>query len=203
MSVSPITKIITSEYYPVDSSMKLIYDSSFGEALSLTKKKGNDYIIDMRNDDFYFVQTIQVGNDTIYLTRLDEQIDIFLFISGSVEVTYDRPSIRFPFPLAANDTWHWTGVEFIDGGNPDTITVAGRVLGEELVKTDIGDFECVKFQIDIHKKKSGAHTKFYEWRTPKIGLVKLEAYIDSKGFIGTIMSLLGYDEMHFILKKIV
>jgi len=68
--------------------------------------------------------------------------------------------------------------------------------------TEAGKFNCVKFQIDIRKKKSGTHTKFYEWRTPKIGLVKLEAYIDSKGFIGSIMSILGYDEMKFELKKI-
>jgi hypothetical protein len=61
----------------------------------------------------------------------------------------------------------------------------------------------MKFQIDIYKKKSGSHTKFYEWRTPNIGLVKLEAYIDSKGFIGTVMNLLGYDEMKFELKEII
>ncbi len=71
-----------------------------------------------------------------------------------------------------------------------------------MVETEAGKFDCVKFQIDINKKKSGSHTKFYEWRTPKIGLVKLEAFIDSKGFIGTIMNLLGYDEMKFELKKI-
>ena len=92
--------------------------------------------------------------------------------------------------------------EYIDEENPDTISVSGKVLGSEFVETEAGKFDCIKFQIDIHKKKSGSHTKFYEWRTPKIGLVKLEAFIDSKGFIGTVMNLLGYDEMKFELKKI-
>jgi hypothetical protein len=110
--------------------------------------------------------------------------------------------LRFPFPLSINDNWNWNGVEYIDGEDPDTIFVSGKVLGEELVETEAGNFDCVKFQIDIRKKKSGSHTKFYEWRTPKIGLVKLEAFIDSKGFIGTIINLLGYDEMKFELKKI-
>jgi hypothetical protein len=199
----PSSKEIGSEYFPVDPSLKLVYNSSFGEAYSVIKKKGNDYILDLSNDDFFFVQTVQVENDTVYLTKLDQEVDVFLFISAGSVVTYDHPYLRFPFPLKTNDTWSWTGVEYIDEENPDTITVSGMVLGEELVETEAGNFDCVKFQIDIRKKKRGSHTKFYEWRTPKIGLVKLEAYIDSKGFIGTIMDMLGYDEMSFILKKII
>jgi hypothetical protein len=200
---SPMPKEITSEYFSVDPSQKLVYNSNFGEAFSVIEKKGNDYVLDMRNDDFFFVQTVHVKNDTVYLTKLDEKVDVFLFISGGVSVTYEHPSLRFPFPLSSNGSWQWTGVELIDGANPDTINISGKVLGNEVVNTEAGNFDCVKFQIDINKKKSGSHTKFYEWRTPKIGLVKLEAYIDSKGFIGTIMDLLGYDEMNFILKKII
>jgi hypothetical protein len=191
------------EYFSVDSSLKLVYKSNFGEALSIIEKRGNDYVLDMRNDDFFFVQTVHVANDTVYITKLDEEVDVFLFISAGVTVTYPHPSLRFPFPLSSKGSWQWTGVELIDGANPDTINISGKVLGNELVNTEAGDFDCVKFQIDINKKKSGSHTKFYEWRTPKIGLVKLEAYIDSKGFIGTIMDLLGYSEMNFTLKKII
>ena len=199
---SPMLKEVTSDYFPVDPSLKLVYNSSFGEANSIIERNGNDFILDIRNDDFFFVQTIHVKNDTIYLTKLDENVDVFLFISAGVVVTYDRPTIRFPFPLKNNDTWNWKGIEYIDEENPDTITITGKVLGEELIETEAGNFDCVKFQIDINKKKSGTHTKFYEWRTPKVGLIKLEAYIDTKGFIGTIMDLLGYDEMNFLLKKI-
>ena len=201
-NASSMPKEITSEYFSVDPSLKLVYDSNFGEALSIIEKKGNDYVLDMRNDDFFFVQTVHVKNDTVYVTKLDEEVDVFLFISAGVTVTYDNPSLRFPFPLSFDGSWQWTGVELIDGANPDTINISGKVLGNELINTEAGDFDCVKFQIDIKKKKSGSYTKFYEWRTPKIGLVKLEAYIDSKGFIGTIMDLLGYDQMNFILKKI-
>jgi hypothetical protein len=193
---------ITSNYFPTDPSLKLIYNSSMGEAYAVIKRKGNNYIMDLRNDDFYFIQTVHVANDTVFLTKLDQQVDVFLFISSSASVTYNRPYLRFPFPLKNNDSWTWNGVEYIDEQNPDTIKVSGKVLGSETVETEAGKFECVKFQIDINKKKSGSHTRFYEWRTPKIGLVKLEAFIDSKGFIGTVMNLLGYDEMKFELKKI-
>jgi len=193
---------IGPEYFPIDPSLKLVYNSSMGEAYAEIKKKGNSYVMDLRNDDFYFIQTVFVENDTIFLTKLEQEVDVFLFISSSASVTYSRPYLRFPFPLKINDSWTWTGVEYIDEENPDSITVSGKVLGQEMVETEAGKFDCVKFQIDIHKKKSGTHTKFYEWRTPKIGLVKLEAFIDSKGFIGTIMNLLGYDEMKFELKEI-
>ena len=193
---------IGSNYFPTDPSLKLIYNSSMGEAYAVIKRKGNNYVMDLRNDDFYFIQTVHVANDTVYLTKLDQEVDVFLFISSSASVTYNRPYLRFPFPLKNNDSWTWNGVEYIDEENPDSIKVSGKVLGSETVQTEAGKFECVKFQIDINKKKSGSHTRFYEWRTPKIGLVKLEAFIDSKGFIGTIMNLLGYDEMKFELKKI-
>ena len=193
---------IGSNYFPTDPSLKLIYNSSMGEAYAVIKRKGNNYVMDLRNDDFYFIQTVHVANDTVFLTKLDQEVDVFLFISSSASVTYNRPYLRFPFPLKNNDSWTWNGVEYIDEENPDSIKVSGKVLGSETVQTEAGKFECVKFQIDINKKKSGSHTRFYEWRTPKIGLVKLEAFIDSKGFIGTIMNLLGYDEMKFELKKI-
>ncbi|MDH3267774.1 MAG: hypothetical protein OEM46_02855 [Ignavibacteria bacterium] len=193
---------IGPDYYPIDPSLKLVYNSSLGEASAVIKKEGNNFIMDLRNDDFFFVQTVYVENDTVYMTKLDQEVDVFLFISSGSSVTYNRPYLRFPFPLSINDNWNWNGVEYIDGEDPDTILVSGKVLGQELVETEAGNFDCVKFQIDIRKKKSGSHTKFFEWRTPKIGLVKLEAFIDSKGFIGTIINLLGYDEMKFELKKV-
>jgi hypothetical protein len=191
------------EYFPTNTALKLVYSSSMGEAYAEIKKKGKSYVMDLRNDDFYFIQTVHVENDTIFLTKLEQEVDVFLFISSSSSVTYNRPYLRFPFPLQKNDTWNWEGVEYIDEENPDTISVSGKVLGYEKLKTEAGSFDCVKFQIDIHKKKRGTHTKFYEWRTPDIGLVKLEAFIDSKGFIGTVMNLLGYDEMKFELKEII
>ncbi len=195
--------IIGTEYFLMDTTLKLVYYSSLGEAYASVKKVADSYVMDLSNDKFYFIQTVYVENDTIFLTKLDQKVDVFLFISSKTSVTYNRPYLRFPFPLKKDDTWNWNGVEYIDGKNPDTISVSGKVLGSELVETEAGRFDCVKFQIDIRKKKNGSHTKFYEWRAPKVGLVKLEAFIDSKGFIGSVMKLLGYDEMKFELKKIV
>jgi hypothetical protein len=197
----PMNDEISLDYFPVDTSLKLIYNSSLGEAASIIKKEDKSYILDMRNDDFFFIQTIHLENDSVYLTKLDQEIDIFLFITAGVKVTYDEPSLRFPFPLNIGDKWVWNGVECIDDEHRDTISITGQVLGSEMIDTEAGTFDCVKFQIDINKKRG--NTRFFEWRTPNIGLVKLEAYINTKGFIGSVMSILGYDEMSFVLKKII
>lgn len=194
--------LIGPEYFPIDPSLNLYYNSSLGEATATIKVEGDNFILNLSNDDFYFIQTVHVKNDSILLTKLEQEIDVFLFISSTVDVTYSRPYLRFPFPLTNNDSWNWTGVEYINEGDPDSISVSGKVIGKELLTTEAGTFDCVKFQIDIRKKQRGSHTKFYEWRAPGIGLVRLEAFIDSKGFIGTVMSLLGYDEMVFELKKV-
>jgi hypothetical protein len=54
----------------------------------------------------------------------------------------------------------------------------------------------------VIKKSSGKITRYYEWRTPDIGLVKLEADLDPKGFAGMIQGLLGYGEIYFTLKSV-
>jgi len=199
--VIPYSAEIGTDYFPVDTSLTLIYNSSMGEAKSTISMDDKSYILDMRNDDFFFIQTINLIGDSVYLTRLDQEVEVFLFITASGNVTYDTPSLRYPFPLKVGDKWNWKGVECIDGEHRDTINITGQVLRNETIETEAGNFECVKFQIDIHKRSG--HTKFYEWRTPEIGLVKLEAYLNTNGFIGSIMSLLGYDEMSFILKEII
>ena len=127
---------IGPDYFPTNPSLKLVYNSSMGEAYAEIKQKGNNYIMDLRNDDFYFVQTVHVANDTVFLTKLDQEVDVFLFISSSASVTYTRPYLKFPFPLKNNDSWTWTSVEYIDEENPNTIKVAGKVLGREMVETE-------------------------------------------------------------------
>ena len=200
ISTSP-GKEYGTEYFPIDKELILYYDSNFGEAKSYVIEDGETFILDMRSDDFIFIQDVIVKNDTVYLTRLEEEVDVLFFFSAGIKVTYNEPVLRIPFPMKAGQTWKWEGIEYIDEGETDSVEIRGKLLGEEIVKTEAGEFECIKIQSDIHKK-SGVHTRFYEWRTPQIGLVKLEAQMDTKGFIGTIIDLLGYDSMYFSLIKV-
>ena len=200
ISTSP-GKEYGTEYFSTDKDLVLYYDSNFGEAKSFVKEDGETLILDMRSDDFIFIQDVVVKNDTVYLTRLEEEVDVLFFFSAGIKVTYNEPVLRIPFPMKSGQTWEWEGIEYIDEGEADSIEISGVLLGEEIVSTAAGEFECIKIQTDIHKK-SGVHTRFFEWRTPKIGLVKLEAQMDTKGFIGTIIDLLGYDSMYFSLIRV-
>jgi len=198
---TPPGKEYGSEYFPMDKDLVLYYDSNFGEAKSFIKNDGETLILDMRSDDFFFIQDIIIKNDSIYITRLEEEVDILFFFSAGLEVTYNEPALRFPFPMKAGQTWKWEGIEYVEDEEPDSIIITGELLGEEIVSTEAGEFNCIKIQTDIDKK-SGIHTRFYEWRTPKIGLVKAEAQMDTEGFIGIIIDLLGYDSMYFNLIKV-
>jgi len=198
---TPPGKEYGAEYFPTDKDLVLYYDSNFGEAKSFVKEDGETLILDMRSDDFIFIQDIVVKNDSVYLTRLEEEVDVLFFISAGQTVTYNQPALRIPFPMKNGQTWKWEGIEYIDEDKADSIVISGELFGMEIISTAAGEFECIKIQTDIHKK-SGTHTRFYEWRTPEIGLVKLEAQIDAKGFIGTIIDLLGYDSMYFSLIRI-
>jgi len=190
-----------AEYFSTDKDLVLFYDSNFGEAKSFVKNDGERLILDMRSDDFMFIQDVVVKNDSVYLTRLEEEVDVLLFISAGITVTYNEPALRIPFPMKTGQTWKWEGIEYVEEEEPDSIIITGELLGEEIVTTEAGEFKCIKIQTDIDKK-SGIHTRFYEWRTPGIGLVKMEAQMDTKGFIGIIIDLLGYDSMYFSLIKV-
>jgi hypothetical protein len=103
-------------------------------------------------------------------------------------------------PLVQGETWEWTGVEYIDD-NVDTLFITAEYAGDEIITTPAGEFSCKKVNYVI-KKSSGKVTRYYEWRTPVIGLVKLEADLDPKGFAGMIQGLLGYDKIYFTLKSV-
>ena len=61
-----------------------------------------------------------------------------------------------------------------------------------------GEFWCKKVNYII-KKSSGKVTRYYEWRSPEVVLVKLEADLGPKGFAGMIQSLLCYGDIYFTL----
>ncbi|MCK5033356.1 MAG: hypothetical protein KAS18_06965, partial [Calditrichia bacterium] len=62
ISTSP-GKEYGAEYFPIDKDLVLYYDSNFGEAKSFVKEDGETLILDMRSDDFIFIQDVVVKND--------------------------------------------------------------------------------------------------------------------------------------------
>ena len=194
------TKSIDKDYYPLDVNTKMIYESTFGETTCITKKDGDNYQQEFKSDDFEMFQRLGFVDDSYVIIDLQQEIDVFLFITHSVDVNYGEPAQMIGLPLVQGETWEWTGVEYIDD-NIDTLFITAEYTGDEIVTTPAGEFNCKKVNYVI-KKSSGKITRYYEWRTPDIGLVKLEADLDPKGFAGMIQGLLGYGEIYFTLKSV-
>jgi hypothetical protein len=197
-SVSP--KSIDKDYYLLDENVQMIYESTFGETTCITRKDGNNYQQEFKSDDFEMFQRLGFVDDSYVVIDLQQEIDVFLFITHSVDVKYGEPAQMIGLPLVQGETWEWTGVEYIDD-NVDTLFITAEYDGDEIITTPAGEFNCKKVSYVI-RKSSGKVTRYYEWRTPGIGLVKLEADLDPRGFAGTIQGLLGYDEIYFTLKSV-
>ena len=196
--VSP--KSIDNDYYPLDVNTKMIYESTFGETTCITRKDGKNYQQEFKSEDFEMFQRLGFVDDSYVVIDMQQEIDVFLFITHSVDVKYGEPAQMIGLPLVQGETWKWTGVEYIDD-NVDTLFITAEYSGDELITTPAGEFNCKKVNYVI-RKSSGKVTRYYEWRTPGIGLVKLEADLDPRGFAGTIQNLLGYDEIYFTLKSV-
>lgn len=190
---------IGKEYYPIDPNMKIVYESTFGETTCSTVSDGDEFIQEFKSDDFDMIQRLSFINNSYSVIDLQQEIDVFLFITYSVDVNYSNPAQMIALPLEKGEMWEWAGIEYINE-NPDTLLITAEYVGEETIVTPAGEFECKKVNYVI-KKSSGKITKYYEWRVPEVGLVKLEADLDPRGFAGTIQSLLGYDEIYFSLKS--
>jgi hypothetical protein len=196
--VSP--KSIDKDYYPFDVNTKMIYESTFGETICITRKDGDNYQQEFKSDGFEMFQRLGFVDDSYVVIDLQQEIDVFWFITHSVDVKYSEPAQMIGLPLAQGETWEWTGVEYIDD-NIDTLFITAEYSGDEIITTPAGEFNCKKVNYVI-KKSSGKVTRYYEWRTPVIGLVKLEADLDPKGFAGMIQNLLGYGDIYFTLKSV-
>ena len=194
------TKSVGIEYFPFDPNTKLTYETTFGETTCITKPDGEGFVQEFRSDDFEMNQRLNIIDNKYCVIDIQQVIDVFLFITHSVDVTYSEPARLVGLPLKQDEKWEWTGIEYIDD-KIDTLFVTTEYDGDELLVTPAGEFNCKKINYVI-RKSSGKFTKYYEWRTPGIGLVKLEADLDPRGFIGTLQGLLGYDEIYFTLKKV-
>ncbi|MCH7723433.1 MAG: hypothetical protein IIC76_08905 [Bacteroidetes bacterium] len=194
---SPTLNLIDEEYFPLDINKKLIYESTFGEVTCITRKDGDNFQQEFKSGDFEMFQRLNIIDGSYYVIDIQQKIDIFLFITHSVDVKYSEPAQMIGLPLSENEKWEWTGIEFI-GDNIDTLYITSEYVGDEVLTTPAGEFLCKKVNYII-KKSSGKVTRYYEWRSPEVGLVKLEADLDPKGFAGMIQSLLGYGDIYFSL----
>jgi len=193
-------KVFNVFKYQPSENIRLIYDSDFGETTSRIELTDEGYLDINENDDFSYIQQMKYGNDGIYLMKADQEIDLFLFISKEMKTEYPSPPLQLPKDLIIGQEWIWEGYKVEDD---DTISVrtVGKVIGEEPTTVPAGEFHALRVKFDI-ETSDGEKSIVNQWLIPNIGRIRMHVVIDGGGFIGTILSLLGYDEIEFNLKEI-
>ena len=187
------------DYLPTDD-IRLVYDSDFGETVSKVVQTEDGYLDYNENEDFQYIQELRYKDDGIYLLKADQEIDLFLFLSKEIETLYPTPALQIPKYTKIGEEWVWEGYKVEDDDSIKVRTV-GKIIGEENITLPAGTFDAIKIRYEITTSE-GEHSVIDQWMVKNVGRVKLHVQMDGNGFIGTILSLLGYDEIEFNLKEI-
>jgi hypothetical protein len=196
----PADKVLIAKYFPLEENQVLLYKSNFGPTKYTLIKTGEEYTQEYKSDKFFSTQNIKLIDNSVFIMSMEQEVDVLLFITHGISVTYNEPALILPLSLELTEEWIWKGVEYIDE-KIDTVTITGRLAGFEEISCKAGIFNCLRFDYVI-SKSSGKVTKFSEWREKDIGIVKLTADVSQKGFAGMMINLLGYDDIYFELEKI-
>jgi len=113
------------------------------------------------------------------------------------KVTYPEPVLRLPLPLQVGKKWAWEGFEIVDG-DTGRLMIRGEALGEEVVITPVGEFNCLKIQLKIDSEQGSKNT-VTEWLAPGVGVVKFHALLEGTGLTAFLQDIFGLDELTFDL----
>ncbi len=194
-------KIYGREYFPLSQKLKITYDSNFDEIISTVSTSGDTVTLANIGEDFKYVQSFFVNDSGVYIVKTHQYVDISFFIpTQNSHVTYSEPVFRMPFPMKENQTWEWHGFDIHDA-DTNAISFYGKVVGEEKIVNDAGEFDCLRIEIYVDSKE-GTDVTIHEWLAPNVGVVKNEIDIDAKGIPGLIQKFLGLDKLYFRMKAI-
>ena len=194
-------KVYGREYFPLSQDLKITYDSNFDEIESTVSVNGDTVTLSNIGEDFKYVQSFFVKEDGIYIVKTHQYVDISFFIpTQNSHVTYNEPVFRIPMPLKENQTWEWHGFDIHDE-DTNAISFIGKVVGEEKIINDAGEFDCLRIEIYVDSKE-GSDVTIHEWLAPNVGVVKNEIDIEARGIPGLIQKFLGLDKLYFRMKAI-
>lgn len=193
-------KVYNLEDYLLSEDTRLVLDSDFGETLSRVEKNGNRYKDINESDDFHYTQELERREDGIYLVSADQHVDVFLFISKSMETSYPTPPLQLPAKLKIGDNWSWKTYK-VEDEDSIFVTTSGRIEAEEKLFFPAGEFDALRIVFDIETSE-GEKSEVTQWMTPNLGRIKMKVVMEGGGFVGTILSILGYDEIEFNLKEV-
>jgi hypothetical protein len=181
------------EYFPLNTDVSYFYDSNAGDTEAGVDPSGEQLVLTYDAGKISYEQQFFKGEDGIYLTRTESSALIFF----GTTVTYPEPVLRLPLPLQVGKKWTWEGFEIADG-DTGTLTISGEAIAEEVVKTPVGEFNCIKIQLRI-ESEHGSKNTITEWLAPEIGVVKFHAAIEGTGLAAFLQYIFGLDELTFDL----
>src|ERR1035437_3824195 len=192
--------ISPNSYFPVNKSIILVYESSFGENTTRYFNDGEFTISSSEGDKFKYKQSLIIKEDGVYVKEIYRFLKIFLFIKKEETLTYGKPLLRFPLPLSPGMEWSCEADEYKDGVT-SKVKVTGKALNKEFVITQAGQFEAIKIE-SIIEGTSNSKNRVTEWYAEGIGLIKAKIIIEGGGLMGFLRDILGYGTIEFELKEI-
>lgn len=185
-----------AEYFPLNPELLYKFDSSLGSTKAEFEQQGEQVVLTFDAPSISYQQSLMKSDTGIMLTRT--KTSAFLFFGN--DISYAEPVLRIPFPLNLDDTWEVEGLE-TEGGDTTLLKIRGKVLGEELVMTEYGNFVCLKIQQQV-SSEGGSSNTLTEWFAPHIGLVKSHAVMEGSGITGMLQDVFGLDEVTFQLVSV-
>lgn len=193
-------KVYNLKDYLLAEDTKLVLDSEFGDTFTTVRIDEKTIVDKNESDDFHYIQKLEMKEDGIYLLSADQHVNIFLFFSKNMETTYPNPPLQLPIEMNIGDSWKWETIK-VEDGDSVIVNTSGKVESEELLVLESGEYKTIKILFDIETSE-GEKSRVTQWLAPNLGRIKMNVQMEGGGFIGTILSLLGYDEIEFTLKEV-
>lgn len=196
----PVKKSYGKELFPYGVSSQLIYESRFGDAVIKTSGNNNNLEMKSSADNFIYNQKLILKENGLFVNETYQRIKLLLFIKKENKVTYNRPLMRYSFPLYVGKEWSDSATEYVDEDS-SKVLLTGKVLAQENIQTPAGNFNTLKL-ITTVESESGSKNIVTEWLAEDIGLVKAKIEIKGGGIMGFARDILGYGTINFELKEI-
>src|ERR1035437_5833407 len=126
--------ISPNSYFPVNNGITVVDESSFDENTTRYFNDGEFIISSSEGDKFKYKQSLIIKEDGVYVKEIYRFLKIFLFIKKEETLTYGKPLLRFPLPLAPGMEWSCEADEYKDGDS-SKVKVTGKALNKEFVIT--------------------------------------------------------------------
>lgn len=192
--------LLDNEYFPVKKARSLVYESSFGDCITKYYQKNNLTVSASISEKFKYKQSFVIQDSGVYTKETYQFLKILGLFSKEVNVTYQKPLLRFPLPLTPGRKWHAEGIQYEDG-EEGWVKITGKCSGKETIQTIAGKYEAMRVET-IVEGSNESRNKVTEWYVKDIGLIKAKIIIEGGGIMGTLRDMLGYGVIEFNLKEI-